>query len=170
MPRKKYSSDAATQWRRLVTYPNERLFRIFVGYCFSTDYGRAELLEKILHDRFKNLTASEQEHFLKCYDDYMLHHVINNWPKSGGAAKRLTVEIIQFLYTKIKYRKVMFLNVGFSEKEYKWPIMSQVFNEIFTGCDDHKIKVLTNALNTDLQNNILAFAKEVREVKKNKAA
>lgn len=137
---------------------------MFIGKCYTNGYGRAEHLEKILSDHFRTYPKSEQEYLLRCYDEYMIMHMIRNW----STMKNPSSEIIQFLYAKIKFRKVMFLNIGFNEKEYKWKLMNPVFNEIFTTSDGAKICEMIKTLPEELQSNILTFAEVVKVLKQTK--
>jgi hypothetical protein len=157
-------SNASTMWRRIQTYPNEMIYKMFMGRGFAMDYGQSEHLEMILREFFKKMTDSEREFFLKAYDEYFLIHTIRNW----ATISKPSIETIQFIYSKIKYQRIMKPGIGFHERLYKWPMMRQIFNEVFGAGDVETLKILASPLPDELQKNIMAFAVEVKLLKETK--
>lgn len=157
---RKYTNGAL--WRCLKAYPDAEHFKLFMGQCYIMGFTRARYMEDILREHFKMFTASQREHLLKKYDECFLQETIDNWHEFR---KRLSHERLHFLYTKIKYKKIMRLNIAFNETDYHWPVMCKVFDGVFTAEAESELNELVEGLNPELVTNILGFYREVKEKK-----
>ena len=160
--KKKYYYNALAY--RLQCYPPPEYFMMFAGQCYRHGIGRAGLLEEILRSYFdKNYSPSERAYWLAQYDEYMIVMLLNRWNEMKH--RGFTPEVLNFLYNKVKYKKVMRLNIGFNEVDFKWPVMEVVFDKIFTGAAAEELKAAIKELSNELQNYIMQFLKEVQQVK-----
>lgn len=151
---KKYYYNAMAY--RLQCYPEAKYFKMFVGQCYIHSIGRAGLLEEILRSHFdKNCSQSERDHLLAKYDESMTAMLLNRWNEIKQ--RGFTPEILNFLYDKIKYKKVMRLNIGFNEVDFKWSIIAKVFDAVFNGLSQTELNETMIGLNDDLKSNIKAF-------------
>lgn len=147
---------------RLQVFPDDYHFKLFVGQCYVKSFGRARLLDDMIRSYFSSFTQSQKEHLLKKYEEYILNDLIEKWE---GVKCKLTPEKVNWLFTKIRYQKIMKLNVGFNEKDYQWPLMFNVFNALFTNIPTADLKTMISTLPTDLQLNIIEFQKEIKLIK-----
>lgn len=157
---KKYTNGAL--WRCLKAYPDPEHFKLFMGHCYIMGFTRARFMEDIIRDYFKAFTASQREHLLKKYDECFLQETLEKWP---DCRLRLSHERVNYLYSRIRYKKVMRLNIGFNEADYKWSVMFGVFDLIFTGGDEKALGILMQDLPQDLQLNCVEFFNEVKRLK-----
>ena len=54
--------------RRLVAYPSEKNFKIFVGYCKKNEYLRAELLVLLIDNHVSKLSDSDKKECMVVYE------------------------------------------------------------------------------------------------------
>ena len=156
---KKYSNGAL--WRCIKAYPDEELFKMFMGQCYIMGFTRARFMEDILKNYFKSFSPSQIEHLLKKYDECFLRDTIDHWHE---IRIRLSHQRVEFLYSKIKYKKVMRLNVPFNEADYNWTIIFKAFDFIFEE-NEAELQLIIADLSAELKNNILAFYTEVNVVR-----
>jgi hypothetical protein len=156
---KKYTNGAL--WRCLKAYPDPEHFKLFMGQCYIMGFTRARFMEDIIRNYFKAFTPSQREHLLKKYDESFLLETIEHW---HDLRKKLSHERLHFLYSRIKYRKIMRLNVPFNEQDYNWPLMSEAFDFIFTGNNMEFMRVI-EPLSGELKNNLTAFFQEVKAIR-----
>lgn len=147
---------------RLQVFPDDYHFKLFVGQCYVKSFGRARLLDDMIRSYFSQFTQSQKEFLLAKYEEYILNDLIEKWE---GVKCKLTPEKVNWLFTKIKYQKIMKLNVGFNEKDYQWPLMFEVFNALFTNISLPDLKKMIITLPTDLQTNIFEFQQEINAIK-----
>jgi hypothetical protein len=161
--KKKYYYNALAH--RLSVYPDTIHFRMFAGQCFTHQIGRSSLLNEILKSYFATkFTESEREYLLKKYDEYMIIDLLNTWHEIRQG--NIRPEYINFLYDKIKYKKVMRLNIGFNEVDFKWPVMIKVFDAVFSNADLRILKEAMSELSDELKKHTVAFYETVKVVKK----
>jgi hypothetical protein len=162
MAKREYNNS--TLARRVQTYPDLDHFKMFKGNCYVLNVGDSIHMNEILKFYYSKLSASEREHFIRKYDEYIISDLLINWQKLRSSDK-LSREHIAFLYEKIKYRKVMLLNIGFNKKDFDWANMVKVFDVIFTSTTLDALKPLIKKMRPQLQDNINAFCSDVGKVK-----
>lgn len=161
MEKKKYYYNAIAN--RVQTYPDPLHYKMFIAECLINEIGQSAHLYEIIKKYYReNFTQSQRDFLIKKFEEDMIIKLSDKWQsiKQRGFAPAQ----INFLYDKVKFKKVMRLNIGFNETDFKWDIMSRIFNLIFTGGSVEEIKKAAQDLSGDLREHILIFYKEVREV------
>lgn len=148
---------------RLQAFPDDYHFRLLIGQAHVKQFTRSRIIDEVIRFYFSKFSDSEKEFLLKKYNEYAINEMVEKWQFKK---RTLTPEQLNFIYSKIKYEKVMMLHSGFKGKDYNWPVMEKVFNHIFTSVEELKFDGPLKNLPEELKKNIRAFHAEVKSIRK----